>query len=76
MSAAICPCPPADAAPRFDDLIAVIQSEFGEMPGMQLTHAQFRRLWCLTVAEEQRVLERLVRAGFLVVGRDGFIRRK
>lgn len=45
---------------------ATIMAEFNEMPGMRLTLAQAARLWSLTIEESARVLEDLVRAGFLI----------
>jgi hypothetical protein len=76
MTAATCDCPPAaHVSPRLDRLATLIQAEFGEMPGMKLTRAQFRRLWCLTASEETGLLDRLIRTNVLTVGRDGFIRR-
>lgn len=45
---------------------ATIMAEFNEMPGMRLTLAQAARLWSLTLEDSARVLEDLVRAGFLM----------
>jgi hypothetical protein len=76
MTSVTCDYPPAaERASRLDRMIPVIRGEFVEMPEMRLTHAQFRRLWSLTTTEEERILERLTSAGFLVEGRDGLIRR-
>lgn len=53
-----------------------IMAEFNEMPGMRLTLSQAARLWSLTLEESARVLEDLVRAGFLTRDhRDRYARR-
>lgn len=44
---------------------STIMAEFNEMPGMRLTLSQAARLWSLTLEESARMLEDLVRAGFL-----------
>ena len=48
-----------------DSLVRIIRAEFGEMPGMWLTRAQFRRLWHLTEADCDRLLRHLLGSGFL-----------
>ena len=54
----------------------IIRSEFNEMPGMRLTLAQARRLWSLSPEECEDLLERLVRAGFLMRDEhDRYVRR-
>ena len=56
--------------------VAIIRSEFDEMPGMCLTLAQARRLWSLSLEECEELLERLVRAGFLMRDEhDRYVRR-
>lgn len=45
----------------------VIVAEFNEMPGMRLTLPQAARLWSLGADECARLLDDLVRAGFLVL---------
>lgn len=56
--------------------VAIIRSEFNEMPGMRLTLAQARRLWSLSLEECEDLLERLVRAGFLTRDEhDRYVRR-
>jgi hypothetical protein len=49
----------------FERLARIIRSEFNEMPGMWLTRAQFRRLWHLTDADCERLLQHFFRSGFL-----------
>jgi DNA-binding IclR family transcriptional regulator len=47
------------------DWVHVIQAEYLEMPGLQLTMAQVRRLWGLEDQACRRILEQLVATGFL-----------
>ena len=44
-----------------------IMAEFNEMPGMRLTLSQAARLWSLALEDCARVLDDLVRAGFLML---------
>jgi hypothetical protein len=74
MTAAVCEETPLDR--RDDRRLPVIRGEFSEMPGLRLTRAQFRRLWSLEAAEGDRILEHLIRTGFLVETRDGLIARR
>lgn len=46
-------------------LLARIRSEYLEMPGLQLTPAQARRLWCLDHATCHALLSELVEDEFL-----------
>lgn len=61
----------------FETMLRIIRAEFREMPGMYLTRAQFRRLWALTAAESDRLLEHLLGTGYLretahgAIGRPG-----
>jgi hypothetical protein len=74
MTAAVCEETPLDS--RDDRRLPVIRGEFSEMPGLRLTRAQFRRLWSLGAEESDRILEHLIRTGFLVETRDGLIGRR
>lgn len=56
-------------------LLSVIRAEFDEMPDMHLTREQFRRLWTLSVDECDELLDKLLRSGFLVRGRQDRFRR-
>jgi hypothetical protein len=53
-----------------------IMSEFIEMPGMRLTLAQAARLWSLDAGECERLLDDLVRAGFLRFDEHGRYARR
>ena len=46
-------------------LLARAQSEFLEMPGLQLTPAQAERLWALDRKTSERILDDLASSGFL-----------
>jgi hypothetical protein len=48
-----------------------IRAEYVEMPGMQLTPEQVERLSGVNCSVCRLVLDDLVRAHFLVIGRDG-----
>ena len=52
-------------------LVRRLQSEFLEMPGLKLTHAQACRLWSLDPASCAYVLENLVKSKFLFRTGDG-----
>ena len=47
------------------DCLHLVQAEFLEMPGLQLTRAQVRRLWGLEDQTCDTVLEQLLTAHFL-----------
>ncbi len=53
-----------------EHVVRRVRSEFEEMPGLRLTLAQARLLFGLEVGCCQRVLDELVRAGFLVRTRE------
>ena len=57
------------------DLIGRVRGEFLEMPGLQVTTDQARRLWGLDVQTCQRLLRVLVEARFLARTPDGRYRR-
>jgi hypothetical protein len=58
-----------------DQTLERIRGEFLEMPGLQLTRAQARRLWGLEEGECGQLLEFLVETGFLCRrGRDSYAR--
>jgi hypothetical protein len=54
-----------------ETLAARVLTEFTELPGLRLTLWQTQRLYNVTADEAERTMERLVRAGFLRVARDG-----
>lgn len=56
---------PHPVHPRLDDLAWRIRSEFTEMPGLHLTFEQLRRLWHLSDADCQTVLNVLLDEGIL-----------
>jgi hypothetical protein len=57
---------------RIDEqLLARVRGEFLEMPGLRLTRDQARRLWGLDEGTCARVLDTLMRSGFLLRGHDG-----
>lgn len=64
---------PAPVA-RVADLVALIRSEYNEMPGLCLTRAQVQRLWLLEPAACDLVLGTLVEAGFLRLTARGYVR--
>lgn len=58
-----------------DQMLQRIRGEFLEMPGLQLTRPQARRLWGLEEDECGQFLEFLVETGFLCRrGRDSYAR--
>ena len=57
---------------RISDLM---QMEYSEMPGLQLTFWQAQRLWNLTADVCDAALSGLLASGFLVRTRDGRYRR-
>ena len=50
--------------------VCIIRAEFDEMPGMHLTLEQAARLWRLSRASCEELLDELVAAGFLVRDRS------
>lgn len=67
-----------DGRPQ-DDALAhaarMVKGEYLEMPGLSLTFRQAMRLWHLDAASCRRVLDVLVRSGFLTETRHGAYRR-
>ena len=61
-------------ASRVADLVALIRSEYEEMPGLRLTRAQVQRLWLLDPAACDDVLHALVDAGYLKLTAGGYVR--
>jgi len=55
----------------YEQAFNLIRAEFMEMPGMRLTPQQVERLSGVVNSVCQRVLDDLVRAGFLSVGANG-----
>jgi len=53
------------------DWMDLIRAEYLEMPGLSLTEAQFERLWNLTPALAETLLQELQRACFLRRTRKG-----
>jgi hypothetical protein len=53
------------STPGMAALIVRVQSEYLEMPGLNLTEAQARRLWGLDGATCADVLATLIKRGFL-----------
>ena len=60
---------------RFDDLVRRIRAEYQEMPGLQLSSAQARRLWSLDPETCMSVLEALLADHFLACTSSGNYRR-
>ncbi|HEX5473174.1 MAG TPA: hypothetical protein VFX12_00820 [Vicinamibacterales bacterium] len=61
--------------PGADLLLARIEGEYREMPGLKLTVAQARRLWGIEPRQCQTLLTTLVDRRVLAVTRDGaFVR--
>ena len=52
-------------APAAIDWMQLVKAEYLEMPGLQLTHAQVRRLWGLDEPICHEILEQLVATHFL-----------
>ena len=57
-------------------LAARVLTEFSELPGLRLTLWQTQRLYGVSADEAERTMDRLVRAGFLSMGRDGSYGRR
>ena len=65
----------ADSARTREEMLRRVQGEFLEMPGLQLTEAQARRLWGLNAEMCAVVLNALIEAKFLLQTPNGtFIR--
>jgi hypothetical protein len=56
------------------DLTALVRAEYLEMPGLCLTIGQAARLWNVGRDECLQALDALIRAGFLYISRDLYIR--
>ncbi len=54
---------------RLSDALRRAKADFLEMPGMQLTYAQARKLWALDASTCESVLAMLVEDQFLVMTR-------
>ena len=52
-------------------LLARVQSEFLEMPGLRLTPEQAARLWALDRSTSKRLLDGLTSTGFLARTAEG-----
>jgi hypothetical protein len=52
-------------APSLTEWLHIVQAEYLEMPGLQLTKPQIRRLWGIEEAICDVLLERLLQAQFL-----------
>ena len=50
---------------NFRNALIAIQAEYLEMPGLQLTRAQLRRMWCLEEHTCDAVLTQLLPTHFL-----------
>ena len=59
---------------RLTELVALIRSEYDEMPGLCLTRAQAQRLWLLDAEVCDNVLRVMVDAGFLRLTAGGYVR--
>ena len=57
-------------------LAARVLTEFSELPGLRLTLWQTQRLYGVSADEAERTMDRLVRAGFLTLARDGSYGRR
>jgi hypothetical protein len=51
--------------------LALVRSEFEEMPGLCLTKPQFRKLWGLDAPECDRLIEALLASNFLRLTSSG-----
>jgi hypothetical protein len=61
---------------EIDTVLARIQAEYQEMPGLTLTSPQAKRLWNLSAVDCDRLLSRLVKTGFLRIDAAGSYRRR
>ena len=57
------------------DCLALVRSEFLEMPGLCLTQEQVQRLWGLDREQSKMLLQALVDASFLRRTEDGMFAR-
>jgi hypothetical protein len=57
-------------------LLARVESEFLEMPGLRLTSLQAARLWGIDRPLSEAVLRTLVSVGFLWCTQDGWFLRR
>lgn len=60
-----------DTTPVIVDWVRIIRGEFDEIPGLHLTRPQAQRLWGLDSTTCGALLDSLVAAGYLRLGRDG-----
>jgi len=63
--------PNPGTVPPLDALAARVRGEYGEMPGLQLTVSQACRLWQVEKSTCERLLDQLVREGFLCKTANG-----
>jgi len=56
------------------DWIRLIRAEFLEIPGLQLTEPQVRRLWNLDATLSEALLDALVQVNFLKCSRGVYLR--
>jgi hypothetical protein len=59
------------SARRLNDLIALVRSEYREMPGLSLTLEQAQRLWSLDRSTCVKLFEQLVQMGVLRTTKRG-----
>ena len=62
---------PRASTPALSALLARVQSEYLEIPGLKLTEAQARRLWGLDRNTCSAVLSTLIMRGFLKRSANG-----
>ena len=58
-----------------EDWLQLIRGEYLEIPGLQLTKPQIRRLWGLDASTCEAVVAALVETGFLAASHDDLYRR-
>ena len=58
--------------PPLELLAARVRGEYVEMPGLRVSLAQASRLWQVDVSTCERLLDQLVREGFLSKTETGF----
>jgi DNA-binding IclR family transcriptional regulator len=59
----------------FEDVVELVKAEYREMPGLNLTFDQAKRLWGLEQQLCHRVLDSLIAQGFLTqTPRGGYAR--
>jgi len=63
------------AAENIDDWVHMVQSEFAEMPGLQLSKRQAQRLWNLDRRSAEIVLDVLESSHFLTRTANNMYRR-